>query len=674
MMPMLKRSIVASKTKSFSLALGGLVLAMAYCQIAAGQNAGGQIAAGQNIGGQIAGDRVAADEAPSANSLDDTKGLIVHSFSQARHAFSNQQWDQASALFREVSKACPGSPLALESNYFAMLADGKLQDPKAYESMLQWLRDAKLLQDRIVLAKRAAPAIWESWIANTHLLAAQHERQQLQTELAEGRLQGLLQIPGSERSTEWAWPTKGDAAANAWFELGLVAQECRHDWQKSLECFQKAVQASREGSELQCQAMTALVKSHIQLSEPQQVIEGIEQLEKVAPNPTWRTRSALLRSEAARANHDASAFAQALQPAIEWTLAGQTDLTTAYELALALIEARDDEHADAVLNHIIERESNHPLAIEARIRLARGAIQRRDWQVAKERLDQAIELGCSRTWIPHARLARGQVLLELGLPDAAHDDLVIALQNLQDDKNSSDLNTPSGNIELETAIRFELGEALLQRQQWDDANKHWEVLIKRFPDSDAHPPKWMARVWLHQGEMQALRQNWAEVETIVSRIQSQFPECDCRDDVDYIKARCFISKARFDDARQLLDRIAREPTHLSPDLAARAWWMMGETFLMQRRYAEAVQAYESVLGTGSSLYWQSAARMQIGQCYELLRDGLAARNAYQSLLDKDADGVFSAIAQQKLTSLEPTVAPTLQSNRTSNESPVGNKR
>jgi hypothetical protein len=66
--------------------------------------------------------------------------------------------------------------------------------------------------------------------------------------------------------------------------------------------------------------------------------------------------------------------------------------------------------------------------------------------------------------------------------------------------------------------------------------------------------------------------------------------------------------------------------------------------------------------------------MQIGQCYELLRDGSAARNAYQSLLDRDADGVFSAMAQQKLNSLEPTVAPTLQSNRTSNESPVGNKR
>jgi TolA-binding protein len=214
----------------------------------------------------------------------------------------------------------------------------------------------------------------------------------------------------------------------------------------------------------------------------------------------------------------------------------------------------------------------------------------------------------------------------------------------------------------------------LQRQQWDDANKHWEVLIKRFPDSDAHPPKWMARVWLHQAEMQALRQNWVAVETIVSRIQSQFPECDCRDDVDYIRARCFISKARFDDARQLLDRIAREPTHPLPDLAARARWMMGETFLMQRRYAEALQAYEGALGTGSSLYWQSAARMQIGQCHELLRDGSAARDAYQSLLDKDADGAFSTMAQQRLASLEPTVAPTLQSNRTSNESPVGNKR
>jgi tetratricopeptide (TPR) repeat protein len=174
--------------------------------------------------------------------------------------------------------------------------------------------------------------------------------------------------------------------------------------------------------------------------------------------------------------------------------------------------------------------------------------------------------------------------------------------------------------------------------------------------------------------MQALRQNWKGAEAIVSRIQSQFPECDCRDDVDYLRARCLISKAGFDEARQLLDRIAREPTDRSLELAARSRWMMGETFLMQRRYAEALQAYESVLETGSSPYWQSAAWMQIGQCQELLRDVPAARKAYQTVVGRYADGPFGEVAQQKLDSLGSSEAPRQSTARTLNDTPVVKQR
>lgn len=647
MIPMFQRAMDASKSKLWPSAVICLAIVLLASPEADGQA-----------------------QPPESEAVRDlSRETMLQNFHQGREAFRNSEWIAASDAFRHVSAECPGSPLALESNYFAMLADWKRGATDWHEPLLQWLREAKSLQDRVRLSKRSAPDTWDSWIANTHLLLSQYERQHREGERAQQRLEGLLQISGTERASDVAWPaklpTQTEVAASVWYELGLVAQECHQDWAKSLEYLKKAIEVSHEGSEVQCLAIVGLVKAHIQSSESQSAIDAIERLESIAPNLTWRSRAALLRSEAARANHDAVGFTEALRPAIEWSLAGQTDLASAYDVAIALLEARDDEQAHAILRHVIDRDPNHPKAIEARIRLARDAMQRSDWQDAKRYLDQAVGLRCPPSWVPHAHLARGQVLLELGLPEAAHDDLVIAFQHAGDD------------ADLETAIRFELGEALMQRQRWDEANAHWEVLVGRFAGDSQFStqfPLWVPRVWLHQAEMQALRQNWSEVETIVSRIQSQFPECDCRDDVDYIKARCFISKALFDDARQILDRIAREPTHPSPDLAARARWMMGETFLMQRRYAEAVRAYEGVLETGSSLYWQSAARMQIGQCYEVLRDGSAARNAYQSLLDKDADGAFSTLARQKLASMEPAVASKIEGVRTSNETPVAKQR
>jgi TolA-binding protein len=85
--------------------------------------------------------------------------------------------------------------------------------------------------------------------------------------------------------------------------------------------------------------------------------------------------------------------------------------------------------------------------------------------------------------------------------------------------------------------------------------------------------------------------------------------------------------------------------------------MMGETLLMQRRYAEAVRAYEGVFGSGASPYWLAAARMQIGQCLELEGDGRSAAQAYEKLLADDPEGPFAAKAQARLSALKRSVDP-----------------
>jgi tetratricopeptide (TPR) repeat protein len=312
----------------------------------------------------------------------------------------------------------------------------------------------------------------------------------------------------------------------------------------------------------------------------------------------------------------------------------------------------------------VHRDPKSPLAVEARIRLARQEASRQEWEKSRAYLDDAIALGCPAGWSAHARLARGQTLVALNLPHDAHDDLVLALQYSRDD------------LELETAVRIELSEVLVQLQQWDAVLEHWEFLAQRAQGLDNPTPPWLATMWLHQAELQALKNDWPGAEQIVSRIHEQFPECDRRDEVDYVRARCFISKAQFDQARQLLHAIASNPQASSPELTARSWWMMGETYLMQRRYAEAMQAYEQVLGTKGSQYWHSAAWMQIGQCFELLRDVSGARNAYSQILERDAQGAFSTSASDRIAAL-PEQTPNAQiqpSARTSNDAPGSNKR
>jgi tetratricopeptide (TPR) repeat protein len=591
--------------------------------------------------------------------IDDVRSAMVRTFTEARDAFARKDWNAASQSFRSVSQQCAGSPLALEANYFALMADWQRKDEKCHETMQAWLREAKSMQDRLVQSQRPAPQSMDGWISNVQLMLAQSEKKNQQLDQAERRLKSLLRLDDVEREIESAWPSTTASFAAAWLELGLLAQESRKDLGQAELCFRRAVESSQEASELQLQSLAALAKTQLQLSEHEGCQESIARLEQMASSDSWRTKAALLKSDLARARQDAAAFAEALRPVVELALAGRTDLQLAYELAVALLEAREDEDSEAILVHIIHREPENPIAVEARIRLARQRMKRQEWNDAQQLLDQAIGLGCTDHWVPHARLARAQVHLALGIPASARDDLTLALQVVSDD------------IELETTIRFELAESLRQLQEWDEASVHWNLLSSRFEDASSENPlpAWLARVWLHQAELQALRQNWSEAEAIVSKIQFQFPECDCRGDVDYMRARCLISKAQFDDARNLLEQIATHTAVSSPDLKARAWWMMGETFLMQRRYREALQPYARVLEMESSPYWKSASWMQIGQCSELLRDPETARQAYQSIVDQDADGPFRETAQQRLKLLPASNATESPNVRTSQDRP-----
>ncbi|MBM3966376.1 MAG: tetratricopeptide repeat protein, partial [Planctomycetes bacterium] len=447
--------------------------------------------------------------------------------------------------------------------------------------------------------------------------------------------------------------------------------------------------------------------------------ESITNLLSIAEDTNAKIRVALLRAQWYRLSGEPSRIEGILQPAVELALKQPTDTSSIYDLALALdpdnmqlknhIERGGNEPTHSLWNEIIAREPSSPRAVEARVRLAKALIAENQWETSKTLLDDAISLSLPTTLICHARFLRGQSNAALGFFEDARSDFQEALAVIQ------------GFEGLELAIRFDLAEVLVRLQAWDQAIPHWDFLNAKgleiggpsllagregasnseeiAPDDLAKPPNrptkslpaWMATIWLRQAELQALRRDWQAAEGIVYQIREQFPECKRRDEVDYLLARCMVSKAKFDDARQLLTAIASGAHSSSTELIARSWWMVGETYLMQRRFSDALNAYEQVHGTEASEYWRSAARMQTGQCYELLRDPESARTAYQQVLERDPQGAFGVQARERISLLpNPTQLSTAQTPATqtpamqktvstsnastSNAATVGNKR
>ena len=164
--------------------------------------------------------------------------------------------------------------------------------------------------------------------------------------------------------------------------------------------------------------------------------------------------------------------------------------------------------------------------------------------------------------------------------------------------------------------------------------------------------------------MLALKKEWEQAEEIVLRIRNDFPKCNRSCEVDYLFARCLISKADFDAARKVLDTLTSSIDNTPAELLARVNWMVGETYLLQRKYEEARNAYQQVLKIPKQNHWHSAALLQIGQCCEATQDMQGAHNAYSQIANEFGESPFASLAKQRL-SLLPSSSLATQPNQSS---------
>lgn len=121
--------------------------------------------------------------------------------------------------------------------------------------------------------------------------------------------------------------------------------------------------------------------------------------------------------------------------------------------------------------------------------------------------------------------------------------------------------------------------------------------------------------------------------------------------VDMLEANWSIRRADFENARYLLEQIVRRP-HRSPAVAANAQWLIGETFSMQGKYADAIEAYRKVDGIDPSGTNSAASLLQAGRCFEQLGRTRQASICYDHLLSRFGESQYAAEASQRLASLE----------------------
>ncbi|MEO8271671.1 MAG: tetratricopeptide repeat protein, partial [Aureliella sp.] len=220
------------------------------------------------------------------------------------------------------------------------------------------------------------------------------------------------------------------------------------------------------------------------------------------------------------------------------------------------------------------------------------------------------------------------------------------------------VETAALSSEQALAVRFLLAEALfaagkpeLADEQFDWLTKQAEVLSPK--------PEWLAAVALRRGELLVRARDIPAARRWLLQAKRDHADFALAYEFDYLLARCAVAQIEFDQARVLLQQVISAPAAHGTEAAARAAWMLGEVYFLQRKYPQAMDAYEQVARMTAFPDWQARALLQSAKCHELLGQAAQALADYQRALQLSQQPDIQQQATERVGAIE-SLSPTLR--------------
>lgn len=220
---------------------------------------------------------------------------------------------------------------------------------------------------------------------------------------------------------------------------------------------------------------------------------------------------------------------------------------------------------------------------------------------------------------------------------------------------------------------------------WKDVPAHVETLLKAFPESGYRPyaefsrsearlflgdvqtaqetllglkqaeagtpaaqAPWFPRVWVLLAETYYRQKQYGDAVTTVDELRSRFPQATVLYQADEILGRCYKNQALFDKAREAFQRVVTDEHGRRTETAAKAQFLIAETYLIQKAYRDAQREYLKVYYLYKFPAWQAPALYQAAQCDEQLEQWDNAVKSYEDLLQEFPNSEFADKAKSRL--------------------------
>lgn len=304
-----------------------------------------------------------------------------------------------------------------------------------------------------------------------------------------------------------------------------------------------------------------------------------------------------------------------------------------YDRAWLALDQNDRATGAALLQKVVDDSMAGPLASEAAIKLAELLQSEGKLEPALAMITKAESLQPSASLKPALLYRRGLLNRDLNKPGEASKDFESLLALAPDSP-------------FAPAALFWLGETDFESNRNEAAITTYLRLTER---KDAG--KYSALSHLRLAQTYLKMQKWEDADKEADKLADESVEMPVREEAIYVKGRVRQQKAEFDAAREFYRKIIGEQR---TETAAKAQFMLGETFLLQERFDEAIKEFLKVEILYPIPEWQSFALLEVGKCYARQSDIENARKAFADVVERYSQWPAAAEAKKQLEALAKT--------------------
>ena len=166
------------------------------------------------------------------------------------------------------------------------------------------------------------------------------------------------------------------------------------------------------------------------------------------------------------------------------------------------------------------------------------------------------------------------------------------------------------------------------------AREKLQFLQSESADEKVSGAEWYDRIWVLLAEVNFREKKYSGVVSVVEDLKQRRPDSKFIYLAEEVVGRSYKQQAppKFDEARAAFERVLSDPAAHRTETAAKAQFMIGDTYFFQEKWDSASIAYQKVYSNYKFPEWQAAALLSAGKCDEAQGHWKLAAETYKLLI------------------------------------------